>query len=713
MKTKVKSNGHIKKEKVLLPKGVANYVNRGKHEARILQLRKTQKDLESAFDQKQISELQYNQATRVLQADMGRITDTGDDPRKALVPELMNRMDHVRGLVANQGTSEQLIQNEFTMLRGWFWKNFLDPAGRDIDRECGYPPFITIEQMRQMYDREGIGTRVVDVWPDESWKNNPEVYELEEEDTETEFEVEWNKLQKKFNIYSFLHRIDKMSGIGYYGLLLYGLNDGRRLHEPVKGMGEDGSPVGKNIKNELTYLRCFDESQCMVSTYQMDTSNPRFGQPTSYLVKFYDPRTEAIPGALSIIQSSVHWSRVIHIADNRTTSEVFGIPRMRPVWNRLLDLRKLCGGSPEMFWKGAFPGYSFEVDPKLADIEMDTGKIRQEFYNFENSLQRYLAVQGLHVNQLSPQVSSPKDHFDMLITCLCIQLGTPKRILMGSEQGELASGQDKGNWNGRVEGRQHRYVTPYVIRPFIDRMMAIGVLPYPMKKQVNQNAMSGVSALGLEKQRQEQRQDDQAEQQAEQQKDMQQQKFDQAKKTTKAGPSKNEVLVDNLDGVGISPLDTGRQDQPKMAGGNGLLKEGNDPKNPNQVGEYHVDWPDLNIPSDADKAAVCLQRTQALVQFTMSDARMVVTEKDYLQKYQGFTSKEATAMVEAALKTVVAGMDDEDVKNLPKIPSGASKTSTAVSSTETPQRGQGVQSIGAPSMGGGANEPGVAEFGGG
>jgi hypothetical protein len=55
----------------------------------------------------------------------------------------------------------------------------------------------------------------------------------------------------------------------------------------------------------------------------------------------------------------------------------------------------------------------------------------------------------------------------------------PKRILMGSERGELASGQDEVNWMKHISGRQNGHCELVILRPFIDRLIEIGILPKP------------------------------------------------------------------------------------------------------------------------------------------------------------------------------------------------------------------------------------------
>ena len=57
--------------------------------------------------------------------------------------------------------------------------------------------------------------------------------------------------------------------------------------------------------------------------------------------------------------------------------------------------------------------------------------------------------------------------------------GIPKRILTGSERGELSSAQDKLEWISYVTSRREEQNEPNILRPFIDKCIEIGVLPKP------------------------------------------------------------------------------------------------------------------------------------------------------------------------------------------------------------------------------------------
>jgi len=368
-----------------------------------------------------------------------------------------------------------LAQNA-TLMRSELLTKMLNP-GKDIDFECGYPVAITTQEYKDMYERNGIASRVVDIFPEESWVVLPDVYE-NEEPKKTEFEDMLDVLDNDMHIYQVLQEADMLCGIGRFGVVLLGLSDGKNLKEVVDGIDPKTGEVTNSKKElKLLYLKVFDENSVDIDKLEEDSKSPRYGMPVTYTIKFAQTTKETE----KTITKTVHWTRIIHLADNRRGSSMFGKPRMKKVYNYLLDIRKILGGSGEMFWKGGFPGYAFKVDPEMTLTDSDKEAIKDDMRNYAQSLQRYLSFTGIEVNTLDPQVEDPTGHLDVQIDAICITIGVPKRIFVGSERGELASTQDSKTWNKRIAKRQTQYLTPYVIRPFIDRLIAFGVLPEPVE----------------------------------------------------------------------------------------------------------------------------------------------------------------------------------------------------------------------------------------
>lgn len=357
----------------------------------------------------------------------------------------------------------------------------IDP-NRDIDKECGYPDVISIDMYHQLYYRNGIASRVVNLYPEESWKEDPEIYEKDNE-KDKGWAADWNDFAEKQNIYYYLARMDALSGVGEYGVLLLGIDDNKALSDPVDGVipGVDFEDIKKPKKQyKLLYIRTFDQKSVTIKSYDKKISSPRYGYPEKYELTFVDPTVDSSHVSERTGKKvDVHWSRVVHFADNRSTSEVIGHPRMQPVFNALYDLKKIIGGGAEMFWKGAFPGYSLETIPELAALgaEVDTDSVKRQFELYQNSLQRYIILEGMQAKSLDQQLSDPKGHFDVEIKVICASLACPHRIFLGTEEAKLAGDQDNRAWNSRVHRRQEKYVAPMIIKPFIKRLMMLGIIP--------------------------------------------------------------------------------------------------------------------------------------------------------------------------------------------------------------------------------------------
>ena len=224
-----------------------------------------------------------------------------------------------------------------------------NPFNRDIWGQVGYPQYIDKYQYQRMYDRNPVAHRVVELYPLECWQQLPTIYDSDAP-TQSEFEKKVNEVFSKTNMWGFLRRIDILSGIGCYGILLLGVGDGKPLSEPVVRTPDQSY--------DLTYVRAFPHSQVEIMATEMDRTSPRYGWPTKYQIRSQGfEQTDMEGGLVDLTMQEVHWTRIVHIADNRLVSEIFGVPRLQCCYNALLDLEKIFASSGEMFYKGAYPPY--------------------------------------------------------------------------------------------------------------------------------------------------------------------------------------------------------------------------------------------------------------------------------------------------------------------------------------------------------------------
>ncbi len=339
---------------------------------------------------------------------------------------------------------------------------------RDIYTALGYPLLdkIQFKDYWTRYKRQDIARRIVEAPVEGSWARSPIVQA--KDDKSGSFRDEWEALEEQFGIYSVLIRADILSGIGRYGVLLMGLNDGSET------FAEEATKA-----KELLYLQPFTELNAAIKTYDTDRQSPRYGQPLMYSLQLAD-----LPGVSTGIAMDVHHTRIIHLADNILESNVFGEPRMESCYNDLIDLEKVVGGSAEMFWQGAFPGMAFKAQEDFDITPEIKLSLDDEISKYVHQMERFMKLQGIDIQQLSPNISSPKDVSDLLIKMIAVSKNIPKRILEGSERGELSSTQDAEEWDSRCDHRRKHYIEPNILRKLIKRLGELGVLKVPAKFSV-------------------------------------------------------------------------------------------------------------------------------------------------------------------------------------------------------------------------------------
>uniref|UniRef100_A0A6M3L4Q2 Anti-CBASS protein Acb1-like N-terminal domain-containing protein n=1 Tax=viral metagenome TaxID=1070528 RepID=A0A6M3L4Q2_9ZZZZ len=411
-----------------------------------------------------------------------------------------------------------------------YWGSTTGVAQRDLYKTLGYETTPSFNSYYSRYLRQDIAARVVDAPVNAVWRKLPTITEDKDDTTETQFEKAWGLLVKERKVWHYLARADRGAGIGQFGILLLGVDDGNKeLDEPLE------------TAKRLLYIRPYMQNAVTVSKWQEDKQQERYGLPEIYTIEAV--LRSSTQSSTTTQSFKVHHSRIVHIAEGCLEDDIYGTPRLERVLNRLQDLELISGGSAEMFWRGAFPGYALKADPQTgAGMAQSLDDLEDEVQAYVHEMRRYLRLVNVDIQPLAPQVADPSNHADLLITLIAAAKEIPKRILMGSERGELSSNQDEKAWMDKIDERRRNYCEPMILRPFIDRLMGCGVLP--------------------------------------------------------------------------------------------------------EIPEYTVNWPDLMVVSDKDRAEVSAKLSEALAKYVSAPgAEMVVPFRMYLKKYQFWTDEEI-AMVE-------------------------------------------------------------------
>src|SRR3990167_9033618 len=98
-------------------------------------------------------------------------------------------------------------------------------SARDLYAVLGYLTQPSVEHYLARYLRQDIAGTIVDAPPDATWRNPPRVCEDKDSSTETAFEKAWSELAKRLKVWHYFNRIDRIAGIGSYGVLLIGVRN--------------------------------------------------------------------------------------------------------------------------------------------------------------------------------------------------------------------------------------------------------------------------------------------------------------------------------------------------------------------------------------------------------------------------------------------------------------------------------------------------------
>ena len=332
---------------------------------------------------------------------------------------------------------------------------------RNLYNVLGYKTDLTWSDYFTQYSRQDIAAAVIDRPVKMTWRGPVELIEVQDDET-TPLEQAWKTLENDLKIKAKLIRLDKLTGIGRYGVLLLGFSD-------ISNVPKWLEPVQPSKSLKLLYVKPLGEYSAAINTFETRTSSPRYGMPLTYTIRL---EKETL---------TVHYSRVLHVVDNALESDIYGKPRLEVVFNRLMDLEKLVGGSAEMFWRNARPGFSGNIDKDMTMSKPEEDALERQLDEYEHDLRRVLINQGVDLKALQAQIADPKNHADIQLSMISAVTQIPKRILIGSERGELASSQDQDEWIGTIQTRREEYAEPQILRPLIDLLISYQVLPKPIE----------------------------------------------------------------------------------------------------------------------------------------------------------------------------------------------------------------------------------------
>lgn len=343
-------------------------------------------------------------------------------------------------------------------------------GARDIYDVVGYPSSLDFTDYYGRWQRQGLAKRIVRAHPDDTWRKPPVVKDgMSKDDArdDTPFTQAWQELvglgstdddplNDTKTLWHYFARVDRLAGIGEYAVLVLGMA-GSELSQPL------------SKSNQLAYVGTYNQAQAEIRDGDIvkDPNDRRFGLPNVYHIDL----------GTNTGKTPVHHTRIIHVADGLEDNELYGTPRLQAVYNQLIDIEKLMAATGEAGWRMTTRKIVLSTKDgyQLATTTVTASEVEDLIHNLRDVVE----LEGFDVTVLSGEMVDPSKAFDKNIELISAATGIPKRILMGSERGELASSQDTDNWYDDINTRRVEFAEPVILRPFINRMVYAGVLPKP------------------------------------------------------------------------------------------------------------------------------------------------------------------------------------------------------------------------------------------
>lgn len=329
--------------------------------------------------------------------------------------------------------------------------------------DYGYPLQLDFFNFWNMYRRFGVATRVVELYPEQTWLDDPLI-----NSTNEAFLRELTLLVERFGLWRRLKGLDVRQRVGRYAGLFMRVRDNAQPDQPIEG------PLpGINALFDMIPLY---ESQLKVLTTESDPTSEQFGFPTSYQFASNTGRRNENTAASFTIDPT----RVVVVAEGSDNSNIYGIPALENIYNSLMDLRKVLGGGAEGFYKNAAQSVMLELlDMAGAKNHKDLLEDLNEQYDefSRNRMRRAFMLPGLSANILNSNLVDPEGFKNALLDDIAAGSGTPRTLLVGNQTGRLAGDQDTKGFLTQVQARRTSFGTD-VVRAVVDWFISFGILPF-------------------------------------------------------------------------------------------------------------------------------------------------------------------------------------------------------------------------------------------
>lgn len=397
----------------------------------------------------------------------------GDDglyPRVNTEPRVHNLTTNIRGN-AHISDLDALSREELALSQY--------DGDRNLYSALGYIQTPEYRHYRARYERTDEATALIDKIAKKAWAT-PEIHDTADREEDTDFESDVNSFIEGDNTrddpIAVAQRATRFERLGQFALIFLGISDANVEDGDHTDLQQDVAADSVDSVDDINYLVPYDEGRIDINETDIvtDPASADFGRPEVYDVDLGDIRGD----------TTIHQSRVLHIVGDIFDDPLRSPSVLKQSLNRIDDIEKIKGGSAEAYWRAAYQGLVVsppegQTGPMGGSLEKAGGELHDQIKRYKHNLQRTIFTSA-DVNPLDSTIADPTPHLESQYRSIAAGHDIPQSILMGNETGERATEEDRRMWHERIAEYRTEFCEPRVLRPLIDHLRELGILPDPV-----------------------------------------------------------------------------------------------------------------------------------------------------------------------------------------------------------------------------------------
>ena len=329
----------------------------------------------------------------------------------------------------------------------------------NLNCDFGYPDQLEFCNFFEMYDRFGIASAVVDIPPSLSWLSPPTI------ESSDAVEKEFATIVEDQSLWNRIKGLDKRQRVGQYAGLFVEVKDNKPPSEELKRLPGSGA---------ITNFKPVYQGQLTPSQVQSDITKPNYGD-----VLMYQYSSEGVGDRDDKTGTStqIHPSRIIIAAEGADDGSIYGVSALKPVFNDLMDLRKIVGATAEGFYQNSRYAPIIKTDPNFKAPDAKTKEeLSDSLDDFLGKLSKKFVATGMDFEFPNVRLDDPKNPYTNSINNVSAGSEIPSAILIGQQTGVRAADNDFKLLMITIQSRRENFLNE-LVKDVVDWMMKYGALP--------------------------------------------------------------------------------------------------------------------------------------------------------------------------------------------------------------------------------------------